>query len=97
VNGLGALARTIEEIAGGDAEGNPGKRIERLASLTRRRGACGHPDGAVRFILSSLQTFADEFADHACHGPCDACARHAELPLPFDARADVGRRREVLA
>jgi NADH:ubiquinone oxidoreductase subunit F (NADH-binding) len=97
VNGLGALAGTIEEIAAGDAQGNSGKRIERLASLTRRRGACGHPDGAVRFILSSLQTFVEEFADHARHGPCDACARHAELPLPFDARADVGRRREVLA
>lgn len=97
VNGLGALAGTIEEVAAGDAQGNSGKRIERLASLTRRRGACGHPDGAVRFILSSLQTFSDEFADHARHGPCDACARQAELPLPFDARADVGRRREVLA
>jgi len=97
VNGLGALAQTIAEIAAGDAQRNSGKRIERLASLTRRRGACGHPDGAVRFILSSLQTFAEEFTDHARHGPCDACVRHAELPLPFDARTGASRRREVLA
>ncbi|HXP36367.1 MAG TPA: NADH-ubiquinone oxidoreductase-F iron-sulfur binding region domain-containing protein [Solirubrobacteraceae bacterium] len=97
VNGLGALASTIEEIAAGDAQGNTGRRIERLTSLTRRRGACGHPDGAVRFILSSLQTFSEEFADHARHGRCDACERPAELPLPLDAGAAAGGRRAVPA
>ena len=99
VNGLGALASTIEEIAAGEAHGNPGRRIERLASLTRRRGACAHPDGAVRFILSSLQTFSEEFADHARHGRCDACGRPAELPLPLalDARVGASGRRAVPA
>jgi NADH:ubiquinone oxidoreductase subunit F (NADH-binding) len=97
VNGLGALASTIEEVAAGEAQGNTGRRIERLASLTRRRGACGHPDGAVRFILSSLQTFSEEFTDHARHGRCDACERPAELPLPPDARVGASRRRAVPA
>jgi NADH:ubiquinone oxidoreductase subunit F (NADH-binding) len=97
VNGLGALASTIEEVAAGEAPGNTGTRIERLASLTRRRGACGHPDGAVRFILSSLQTFSEEFADHARHGRCDACERPAELPLPLGAGVAAGRRRAVPA
>ncbi len=41
------------------------QRVERLASLVARRGACGHPDGAVNVILSALETFATEFADHA--------------------------------
>ena len=93
-NGLGALAGTIEEIAAGEAQGNTGRRIERLASLTRGRGACGHPDGAVRFVLSALRTFSDEFADHARHGRCDACERPAELPLPSTRSptpAGVGR------
>ncbi len=97
LNGLDALAGTLEAIHAGDVQGNAGKRIERLASLTRRRGACGHPDGAVRFILSSLQTFADEFADHARHGPCDACERAAQLLLPASARARSSRPREALA
>ncbi|HWF33021.1 MAG TPA: NADH-ubiquinone oxidoreductase-F iron-sulfur binding region domain-containing protein [Solirubrobacteraceae bacterium] len=99
VNGLDALASTIEQIAAGEAHGDTGARIERLATLTRQRGACGHPDGAVRFILSSLQTFADEFADHGRHGRCDACGRAAELPLPLplDARIDASRRRVVPA
>jgi NADH:ubiquinone oxidoreductase subunit F (NADH-binding) len=97
VNGLGALASTIEEVAAGEVQGNTGKRIERLAALTRRRGACGHPDGAVRFILSSLQTFSEEFADHARHGRCDACERPAELPLALGAGVGASRRRAVPA
>ncbi len=51
-----------------------------------RRGACGHPDGTVRFAMSAMEVFAEEFADHARHGACDACARPSELPLPVRAR-----------
>jgi NADH:ubiquinone oxidoreductase subunit F (NADH-binding) len=85
VNGLDSLAATLQQMLAGTAQGNAAKRIERLASLTRRRGACAHPDGAVRFILSAVQTFAEEFADHARHGPCEACAGPPELPLPAGA------------
>jgi NADH:ubiquinone oxidoreductase subunit F (NADH-binding) len=86
VHGLDALAATVQEIAGGVAAADTAQRIARLASLTRGRGACRHPDGAVQFILSALQTFAPELADHAAHGRCDACARPAELPLPVASR-----------
>ncbi len=85
LNGLDALALAVEELAGGEAHGNPTARLDRLASLVRRRGACGHPDGAVRFVLSAYATFAPEFADHARHGACDACAGPAELPLPVSS------------
>ncbi|HEV7527429.1 MAG TPA: NADH-ubiquinone oxidoreductase-F iron-sulfur binding region domain-containing protein [Solirubrobacteraceae bacterium] len=95
VNGLDALAATVEEIAGGATNGNAGKRIERLAALVRRRGACGHPDGVANFILSALQTFAAAFADHARHGPCESCAGVAELPLPAWPRRDARRREPV--
>lgn len=82
VHGLGALATTLEELAGGIAQARVAQRVDRLASLIARRGACGHPDGALGPILSALACFQAEFADHAQHGPCDACARPAELPLP---------------
>ncbi len=82
LNGLAALASSVEEIAAGSVQGDSGKRIARLASLVRRRGACSHPDGAVRFVLSALETFTEDFADHARHGRCDACAHEPELPLP---------------
>jgi NADH:ubiquinone oxidoreductase subunit F (NADH-binding) len=82
LNGLDALARTVEEIASGTAEADSGKRLNRLSALVSRRGACRHPDGAVRFTLSAAQTFAEDFADHARHGRCESCGRAGELPLP---------------
>ena len=82
VHGLRAIAGAIEELAGGAASAGVGQRIARWASLAEGRGACRHPDGAVRFITSALNVFAEEFADHARHGPCDACSRPHELPLP---------------
>jgi len=82
VHGLDSIATTVEEVAGGLAQGNATQRIARLAALVHRRGACGHPDGAARLVTSALQAFAPEFADHARHGPCEGCARPGELPLP---------------
>jgi len=90
LNGLDALAETVEEIAAGTAQAQAEQRIARLASLVRRRGACGHPDGAVNFILSALETFAADFADHARHGRCEACDSE-ELPLPVRMRASIDR------
>jgi NADH:ubiquinone oxidoreductase subunit F (NADH-binding) len=82
VHGLDALARTIEEVALGQSRGATGQHLTRLASLVSGRGACAHPDGAAGFVLSALQAFAADFADHARQGPCDACASAPELPLP---------------
>ena len=87
VHGLGAIAASVQELAEGVAERPTRQRTDRLASLVHRRGACGHPDGAIRFLLSALDTFAGEFDDHAHHGACDACARPAELPLPLRPRS----------
>jgi NADH:ubiquinone oxidoreductase subunit F (NADH-binding) len=84
VFGLDALATTVTTIAGARALA---PATQRLASLVRGRGACGHPDGAVKFILSAVETFAAEFAEHARHGSCEACTRPAELPLPLPAAA----------
>jgi NADH:ubiquinone oxidoreductase subunit F (NADH-binding) len=95
INGLDSLAVTLQQMLAGTAQGNAAARVERLASLTRRRGACAHPDGAVRFILSALQTFADEFADHVRHGPCEACERPPELALPAGAPGERNLRNAI--
>ena len=86
LHGLDALAATVEQLAGGMARGDAGARLQQLAGLTRRRGACAHPDGATRFILSAYETFAAEFADHARYGLCDGCSQASELPLPGHPR-----------
>jgi len=82
VHGLDALAQEVASIATGRAERGALRRVEHLSSLVRGRGACRHPDGGVRFILSALRAFASEFSEHAHHGPCRACAHSRELPLP---------------
>jgi NADH:ubiquinone oxidoreductase subunit F (NADH-binding) len=82
VHGLDSLAATLEQIAAGTAPARATQRIERLAALVSRRGACSHPDGAVSFILSALESFSADFAQHARHGSCEGCAHPAELPLP---------------
>ncbi|MGA8364301.1 MAG: NADH-ubiquinone oxidoreductase-F iron-sulfur binding region domain-containing protein [Solirubrobacteraceae bacterium] len=82
VHGLGAIAASVAELAGGHTQGNATLRIERLAALVHRRGACGHPDGTARFVTSALTAFGPEFANHARHGHCEGCARPGELPLP---------------
>jgi NADH:ubiquinone oxidoreductase subunit F (NADH-binding) len=94
VHGLDSIASSVQEIASGVAQADALRRISALAELVRRRGACGHPDGAARFITSTLDAFGPELADHARHGPCEDCARPAELPLPVRAPTMVtaGRR-----
>ncbi|MGA7703988.1 MAG: NADH-ubiquinone oxidoreductase-F iron-sulfur binding region domain-containing protein [Solirubrobacteraceae bacterium] len=82
VHGLDALADTFERACAGTAPGHTAARVEQLAGLVSRRGACGHPDGTARFAMSALSVFAEEFADHVRHGACEACARPSRLPLP---------------
>ena len=86
VHGLNAIASSVEQLATGAAPSGTERHIARWASMVERRGACAHPDGAVRFVSSALDVFAEELAEHARHGPCAACARPPELPLPARSR-----------
>jgi NADH:ubiquinone oxidoreductase subunit F (NADH-binding) len=89
VHGLNTIATAIEELQAGTAATGTEQRIARWASMVQRRGACAHPDGAVRFVSSALNVFAEEFAEHARHGPCPACPRPSQLPLPSNPRLAV--------
>jgi NADH:ubiquinone oxidoreductase subunit F (NADH-binding) len=77
VNGLGAIAETVQELANGTADRDAALRLERWTRELPRRGACAHPDGASRFVASALRVFSAEFRDHALHGPCERCV-HSE-------------------
>ncbi len=95
VHGLDSIASSLQEVASGTAQGNSAERISRLASLVRRRGACGHPDGAANFVMSALESFSSELADHARHGPCEGCGREGELPLPVHPRPSAPSREPI--
>lgn len=66
LNGLPALAEAVRAVA--DGTGGTA-RVEQLATLVVRRGACAHPDGTVRLVRSMLTALPDEVAAHGA-GRC---------------------------
>jgi NADH:ubiquinone oxidoreductase subunit F (NADH-binding) len=77
--GLDAMAGEVQRLAEG--------RTSDLAALQRwlgqvnGRGACSHPDGAVRLISSALTVFAADLDQHA-QGWCCGSAKSPVLPVP---------------
>ncbi len=83
VNGLGALAMTVDALVQGGWGADAARhRVPVLLDLIRGRGACRHPDGAVRFVQSSVEVFAAEIAYHAQHGHCGAAVGLLPTPAP---------------
>jgi NADH:ubiquinone oxidoreductase subunit F (NADH-binding) len=88
VHGLRAIADVVGALAGGAAHARERDRVLRWCSEIRGRGACHHPDGAVRFVESALRVFAADIDSHR-RGRC--VARPAGLPLGDAAVAPPGR------
>jgi NADH:ubiquinone oxidoreductase subunit F (NADH-binding) len=89
VHGLGSIADLLDEISEGIAEPGAHRWLERWADDVAGRGACGHPDGTVRFVASALSTFRQEIDEHesgsnACSGRSGGSS---VLPLPHQAEA----------
>jgi len=81
--GLPNAARALLALTNGHGNHDTLELLQRTASFVRGRGACGHPDGTSRFILSALTTFADEIAAHIATGSCGRPIRRV-LPLPAE-------------
>ncbi len=73
-NGLPALAEALRSVASG--RGGTG-RVEELAGVVVRRGACAHPDGTVRLVRSLLATFPGEVGAHAEGSGCGPALEEA--------------------
>lgn len=74
VNGLAAVAADLDRLV------HRGERIDesllhRRLGIISGRGACRHPDGAVRFVRSALQVFDIEFARHLRGRGCSGGGR----------------------
>jgi NADH:ubiquinone oxidoreductase subunit F (NADH-binding) len=78
VYGLRAIADTMIAIASGVAHERERDRVLRWSAEVRGRGACHHPDGAVRFVESAISVFGEDIDWHR-HNRCRA--RPAGLPL----------------
>jgi NADH:ubiquinone oxidoreductase subunit F (NADH-binding) len=84
--GLASVAEALEEISDGVADPGTHLWIEKWVEDIAGRGACGHPDGAVRFVASAVATFTDELREHESGGGCRGTGGSWVLPLPERAR-----------
>jgi NADH:ubiquinone oxidoreductase subunit F (NADH-binding) len=81
LNGLPRIAAALAELAGPGPRRQTRADLERWAGLVVGRGACSHPDGAIRFVRSALLVFEPELARHE-RGRCTGANRRPFLPLP---------------
>jgi NADH:ubiquinone oxidoreductase subunit F (NADH-binding) len=70
VNGLAALAETMERVAVSRAEPADLDRVRRWIGMVRNRGACHHPDGAVGQLASAMSAFGDHLYMHVAGRRC---------------------------
>jgi NADH-ubiquinone oxidoreductase-F iron-sulfur binding region len=59
-------------------------RLRRRLAVISGRGACRHPDGAVRFVASALRVFDEDVRRHLDGKRC--LARSGAAVLPTAAR-----------
>ena len=90
VHGLSAVADDLLQIARRGDSVAAHRNLERRLPQLDGRGACRHPDGAVRLIASALRVFRSEVELHVTHGGCTAVAKRPVLPVP--ARPSGGMR-----
>jgi NADH:ubiquinone oxidoreductase subunit F (NADH-binding)/ferredoxin len=86
--GLPEMARLLTGIL--DGSGSP-DAVRGVVAAIRGRGACTHPDGSSRFILSALDTFPEDLTAHLYHNGCGRPVAGV-LPVPDGpAGAGLGR------
>jgi len=79
--GLPGIARSLAAVAEGSGGVDALDTVRRAAAAVRGRGACSHPDGAFRFVMSALDVFTDDLAAHLFRGGCGRPVSNF-LPLP---------------
>jgi len=58
------------------------ERLTRRLGVIPGRGACAHPDGAVRLTTSALRVFAADLGEHVRGRPCRGAGDPPLFPLP---------------
>jgi NADH:ubiquinone oxidoreductase subunit F (NADH-binding) len=73
--GLPAIAGDLTQLAASRPEGEPLERLHRRFGQISGRGACRHPDGAVRMAASAMSAFTADAHAHAQRRSCRAAVR----------------------
>jgi NADH:ubiquinone oxidoreductase subunit F (NADH-binding)/ferredoxin len=79
--GLPSLARSLASVADGSGGLDALDTARRTAASVRGRGACAHPDGVFRFVMSALDVLTEDLTAHLFRGTCGRPVRGV-LPLP---------------
>jgi NADH:ubiquinone oxidoreductase subunit F (NADH-binding) len=82
VYGLAAIANAFDRLAQGTGDASDLGGLRRWASQIANRGACHHPDGALRLLNSALRVFAPDVEWHLGGDGCPGARRFPALPLP---------------
>jgi NADH:ubiquinone oxidoreductase subunit F (NADH-binding) len=79
--GLSSIAQDLESLTFG---GRPEvlDRLRRRLGVVHGRGACAHPDGAVRLAASALTVFAHDVHAHAAGRPCAGIGAVSGIRVP---------------
>jgi len=95
VFGLPAIAEDFGQLASGRPKGPLLDRLDRRLWMVNGRGACRHPDGAVRLARSALSAFAADVKSHVSRRTCLAVRngqrRSSVLPIPRPAGQEAWR------
>jgi NADH:ubiquinone oxidoreductase subunit F (NADH-binding) len=93
--GLPAIADDFGQLASGRQKGPLLDRLERRLRTVNGRGACRHPDGAVRLARSALTAFAADVKSHISRRTCLVTGpgrrRSSVLPISRPAGHEVWR------
>jgi NADH:ubiquinone oxidoreductase subunit F (NADH-binding) len=77
--GLDELADVMRRVADGRAKRTDVTRLRKISAAVSGRGACHHPDGALRMLGSALDVFA---TDLPAHRRGRRCARRHDISVP---------------
>src|ERR1700691_1907730 len=92
--GLPSVARALASLIDGSGGIEALDVARRSAAAVAGRGACSHPDGVTRFVLSALDVFTEDLAAHVFHSSCGRPVRGV-LPLPNGPEHEQQQRLEV--
>lgn len=82
--GLAATASLLDDLTAGRLSRSGRSTLDRYVGEISGRGACRHPDGALRMLVSGLDVFSEDVHLHRKGRTCDA-PNHAIMPLPGEA------------
>ena len=68
--GLGEITEVMDRVAAGRARRSDVARLQQISAAVAGRGACHHPDGAIRMLGSAIDVFSREFGAHRRSQKC---------------------------